>query len=50
VPQPLDEIPDELLPRGDDVALVEAVAEDLVRIVRAGSAIEVGDRRRWPGW
>jgi ADP-ribosylglycohydrolase len=50
VPQPLDEIPDELLPRGDDVALVEAVAEDLVRILRAGSAIEVGDRRRWPGW
>lgn len=49
-PQPLDELPEQIRPRGDDLATVESVAEDLVRIVRSGSAIEYADWVRWPGY
>lgn len=49
-PHPLDELPDDLRPRSDELALVEAVAEDAARLLRAGSAIEYADRVRWPGW
>jgi hypothetical protein len=50
VPHPLDELPERLRPRSDELALAEAVAEDAVRILRAGSAIEHADRVRWPGF
>lgn len=49
-PHPLDELPEDLRPRSDEMALVETVAEDAVRILRTGSAIEHADRVRWPGW
>ncbi|RKQ90870.1 ADP-ribosylglycohydrolase [Solirubrobacter pauli] len=49
VAQPLEEIPDALLPPAGQSAVIERVADDLVRLCRPGSVITGLDERRWPG-
>lgn len=50
VGQPLDEIPAASRPPAEQTAVIERVADDVVRLCHPGSTVTGIDERRWPGW